>query len=279
MGKLMFLDGAFGTRIWDKTADNKPVWVYNILQPDVIREVTMEYIEAGAQIVQANTFGANRIAVEKEGSYSVDEVVSAAVRIAKEATAGTDIKIALSAGPLTVMMEPYGDLEEEEVAEIYDEMFRAGIREGADLITLETFMDLEMLRVAAEKAKAYNVPVFCTMSFEESGRTMFGNAVEDIAKELKDAGVDAVGLNCSLGPDKAAPIIKQFAEATDLPLVFKPNAGLPVMREDGTMENPYTKEDFVQEVKEVIPLVSYIGGCCGTDPSYIALLRKTYGQN
>ena len=108
---------------------------------------------------------------------------------------------------------------------------------------------------------------------------MFGNAVEDIAKELKDAGVDAVGLNCSLGPDKAAPIIKQFAEATDLPLVFKPNAGLPVMREDGTMENPYTKEDFVQEVKEVIPLVSYIGGCCGTDPSYIALLRKTYGQN
>lgn len=276
MGKLVILDGAFGTRIWEKTAESRPVWIYNILQPEVIREVTEEYIKAGAQIVQANTFGANRISVEKESTYTVEEIVSAAVRIAKEAVRGTGVKVALSSGPLTVMMEPYGDLEEEEVAEIYDEVFRAGVREGADLIMLETFMDLEMLRVAAERAKTYGVPVFCTMSFEESGRTMFGNAVEDIAEELKETGVDAVGLNCSLGPDKAAPIMKKFSEATDLPLVFKPNAGVPVMAEDGSMKNPYTKEDFAREVAETVPLVTYIGGCCGTDPSYIALLKETY---
>ncbi len=273
---LTFLDGAFGTRIWDKTGESKPVWMYNIQRPDVIREVTEEYAAAGAQIIQANTFGANRIAVARSSDYSVEEVVAAAVRIAKEAVQGTDVKIGLSAGPLTEMMEPYGDLEEEEVAEIYDEMFRVGIREGADLIQLETFMDVEMLRVAAEQAKTYGVPVLCTMSFEESGRTMFGNSVEDMAEVLGEVGVDGIGLNCSLGPDKAVPLMKKLAEATDLPLICKPNAGVPVMDADGNMTNPYTKEDFVREIADAVPVLSYIGGCCGTDPSYIALLKEKF---
>lgn len=107
---------------------------------------------------------------------------------------------------------------------------------------------------------------------------MFGNSVEDMAEELGELGVDGIGLNCSLGPDKAVPIMKQFAEATDLPLVFKPNAGLPVMDADGNMVNPYTKEDFAREVAEAVPFLSYLGGCCGTDPSYIALLKETYGR-
>ena len=249
---------------------------YNILRPDVIREVTEEYVAAGAQIVQANTFGANRISVEKSSDYSVEEVVKAAVRIARQAVQGTSVKVGLSAGPLTVMMEPYGDLEEDEVAEIYDQMFRAGIEEGADLIQLETFIDLNMLCVAAKEAKKYGIPVLCTMSFEESGRTIFGNSVEDMVEELGDIGVDGIGLNCSLGPDKAAPIMKQFADATDMPLVFKPNAGLPVMDADGNMVNPYTKEDFADEIADVVPLLTYVGGCCGTDPSYIALLKERY---
>ena len=276
MNKLTILDGAFGTRIWAKTGENKPVWVYNILQPEVIREVTREYVAAGAQIVQSNTFGANRISVEKSSDYSVEEVVKAAVRIAKEAVQGTDVKVGLSSGPLTVMMEPYGDLEEDEAAEIYDEVFRAGVEEGADLIQLETFIDLNMLCVAAREAKKYGVPVFCTMSFEESGRTIFGNSVEDMIEELGEIGVDAVGLNCSLGPDKAAPIMKQFADATDMPLICKPNAGLPVMDADGNMVNPYTRENFADEIADAVPLVSYIGGCCGTDPSYISLLKERY---
>lgn len=98
MRKLTFLDGAFGTRIWDKTGENKPVWIYNLMRPDVIREVTEEYIRAGAQIVQANTFSVNRILIEKSSDYSVEEVVSAAVRIAKEAVKGTEVKVGLSAG-------------------------------------------------------------------------------------------------------------------------------------------------------------------------------------
>ena len=153
MNNLTLLDGAFGTRIWAKTGESKPVWMYNILRPDVIREVTAEYVAAGAQIVQANTFGANRISVEKSSDYSVEDVVKAAVRIAREAVQGTSVRVGLSAGPLTVMMEPYGDLEEDEAAEIYDEIFRFGIEEGADLIQLETFIDLNMLCVAAKEAK------------------------------------------------------------------------------------------------------------------------------
>lgn len=276
MSALVLLDGAFGTRVWDKTGENKPVWMYNILRPEVIREVTDEYVAAGSQIIQANTFGANRISVAQSSDYTVEQVVTAAVRIAKEAVQGTDVKVSLSAGPLTVMMEPYGDLEEEEVAEIYREMFEAGIREGADLIQLETFMDLEMLSVAAKEAKTFGVPVFCTMSFEASGMTMFGNSVKDVAEGLADVGVDAIGLNCSLGPDQAAPIMKEFAEATDMPLIFKPNAGVPVVAADGTTENPYSKEDFAREVADVVPLISYLGGCCGTDPEYISLLKETY---
>ena len=110
MSKLIFLDGASGTQIWKKTGETKPVWMYNILRPDVISEVADEYIAAGSDIIYANTFGANRIAVDYFGDYTVEEVVSAGVRIAKEAAEGTDVKVALSIGPLTELMEPLGDL-------------------------------------------------------------------------------------------------------------------------------------------------------------------------
>lgn len=274
MGNLIYLDGALGTQIWKKTGESQPVWIYNILQPDVVREVAAEYVAAGSDIIYSNTFSANRIAVEYSSDYSVEEVVSAGVRLAKEATEGTDVKVALSIGPLTELMEPYGDLTEEEVADIYNEMFEPGIKAGADLIVLETFIDLSMLCVAAQEAKKYGVPVLCSMSFEAVGRTMFGNSVEDVISELSDIGVDAVGLNCSLGPDIAVPIIKTFAQNTDLPILFKPNAGKPIVSADGTTENPYSKEDFARDVAEALPLVTYIGGCCGTDPSYIEFLKN-----
>lgn len=276
MGKVTLLDGAFGTCIWNKVSDKEPVWTYNMTNPSVVYEVTKAYVDAGSEIVQANTFGANRIAVDHSSDYSVEEVISAAMKIAKDAVAGTDVKIALSAGPLTEMMEPFGDLEEEEVAEIYHQMFAAGL-EGenkADMIVLETFLDAEMLRVATEEAKTFGVPVLCTMTFEKIGKTMFGNSVEDVIEILTEAGADAIGLNCSSGPVDTVPIIKEFAEKTDLPLVFKPNAGAPVLGEDGKTTSPYTAEMFVDEVKEVLPLVTYLGGCCGSAPDYIAALKK-----
>lgn len=275
---ILLLDGASGTHLWNMAEEQgfakDPVWKYNIEHPELVKSLAEEYIAAGSQIIYTNTFGANCHAVVRSSAYSVEEVVSAGVRIAKEAAAGTGAKVALDVGPLSVLMEPYGDLTEEEAEEIFREQIGAGMTERPDLIVLETFMDLEMLKVAAGVAKSYGVPVLCTMTFEARGRTMMGNRVEDIVEELSELGVDGVGLNCSLGPVDALPIIKEFAEHTDLPLVFKPNAGKPVLAEDGSVISPYSAGDFANDVASVLDLVTYLGGCCGSSPEYISVLKK-----
>jgi len=278
-GNIILLDGAGGTCLWNLAESlgyaKDPVWKYNVDHPELVKKLAENYIDAGSQIIYTNTFGANCHAVARSSDYTVEQVVSAGVRIAKEAVAGTGVKVALDVGPLSMMMEPYGDLTEEEVEEIYREQIGAGMSEDPDFIVLETFMDLEMLKVAVSVAKSYGVPVLCTMTFEARGRTMMGNRVEDIAEELSDLGVDGVGINCSLGPADAVPIIREFAEHTDLPLVFKPNAGKPVLAEDGSVISPYSATDFADDVTPVLDLVTYLGGCCGSDPDYIRELKKT----
>ena len=279
---IILLDGAGGTTLWslaeEKGYAKDPVWKYNVEHPELVKQLAELYIDAGAQIIYSNTFGANGPAVARSSNYSVAEVVSSGVRIAKEAASGTGVKVALDVGPLSLMMEPYGDLTEEEAEEIFREQIGAGMTEQPDLIVLETFMDLEMLKVAATVAKSHGVPVLCTMTFEARGRTMMGNRVEDIVEELSKLGVDGIGLNCSLGPVDALPIIREFAEHTDLPLVFKPNAGKPVLAEDGSVISPYSAADFAEDVAPVLDLVTYLGGCCGSSPEYIRTLRKRLEQ-
>ena len=274
------LDGAGGTSLWNMAEElgyaKDPVWKYNVDHPELVKRLAEEYIAAGSQIIYTNTFGANGPSVARSSTYSVAEVVSAGVRIAKEAAAGTGVKVALDVGPLSLLMEPYGDLTEEEAEEIFREQIGAGMTENPDLIVLETFMDLEMMKVAASVAKSYGVPVLCTMTFEARGRTMMGNRVEDIVEELTELGIDGVGLNCSLGPVDALPIIREFAEQTDLPLVFKPNAGKPVMGEDGSVVSPYSAVDFAEDVAPVLDLVTYLGGCCGSNYDYIRELKARY---
>lgn len=276
--ELVLLDGAGGTSLWNMAEScgfsKEPVWKYNVDHPELVKRLAEEYIAAGSQIIYTNTFGANGPAVAKSSDYTVAQVVSAGVRIAKEAAAGTGVKVALDIGPLSVLMEPYGDLTEEEAEEIFREQIGAGMEEHPDYIVLETFMDLEMLKVAARVAKGYDVPVLCTMTFEARGRTMMGNSVEDIVEELSALGVDGVGLNCSLGPVDALPIIREFARHTDLPLVFKPNAGKPLLGEDGTVISPYSADDFAEDVTPVMDLVIYLGGCCGSSPDYIRALKE-----
>jgi len=181
MRKALLMDGASGTRLWNMAEalgySKDPVWKYNVDHPEIVRQLAQDYIAAGSQIILANTFGANGPAVKRSGDYTVEQVVRAGVRLAKEAAAGADLKVALDVGPLTMLMEPYGDLTEEEVEEIYSEQIGSGMEEQPDLILLETFLDLEMLKVAARVAKRYSVPVLCTMTFEGRGRTMMGNSV------------------------------------------------------------------------------------------------------
>ena len=276
--EIVLLDGALGTCLWEKTDDRGPVWRYNLENPKIVKEVAAEYTDAGSQIVLTNTFGANRLAV-KRTDYTVEQVVSAGVRLAKEAV-GDRAKTALSIGPLPVLMEPYGDLTEEEAFELFDEQISAGAGEGPDIILLETFMDADMLRIAAEAAAKHGLPIFCTMTFTEVGKTIMGHSVERFVDTLKGLPVSAVGINCSLGPEKAVPIIASFRQYTDLPLIFKPNAGKPILQEDGAESVQFDVDTFVEDCMPALDCdVKYIGGCCGSNPSYIrAMKERIFGR-
>ncbi|MBR1659764.1 MAG: homocysteine S-methyltransferase family protein [Oscillospiraceae bacterium] len=274
MGKVTLLDGAQGTRLWELAGqsgiEKAPVWKFNLEHPEFVAQVAKEYAEAGSEIVCANTFGANRLAVERSSGYSAAEVVGAGVRIAKEALAGTGARVALDVGPLSVMMEPYGDLEEDEAAEIFDEMLKSGVEAGAEIVFFETFMDVEMMRVAAETAGKYGLPVICSMTFEKSGKTMMGNSVEDIVETLEPLGIAGIGLNCSLGPEAAIKVLREYREHTDLPLFFKPNAGLPG---EGDAEAA-TPEGFARIAAPALELAKYVGGCCGTNADFIRAIQE-----
>ena len=275
---ITLLDGAMGTGLWalaDAAGVEKvPVWKYNIEHPELVEAMNRQYLEAGSQIIQANTFGANGPAVKHSSDYDPAVVVAEAVKIAKKVAAGTDVKVALSFGPLSELLEPYGDLEEDECFEIYDTVIKAGVEAGADVVFLETFMDIEMMAIAAKAALQYGKPVFCSMTFEKVGKTMMGNSVQDAIDKLVPLGIAGIGMNCSLGPEQALPIIKEFSEKTDLPLFYKPNAGKPVLNADGSSTAPIGPEEFAELLKPAVPYVSYIGGCCGSDPEYIKEIKK-----
>lgn len=269
---LVLLDGAVGTSLWEKTDDRGPVWRYNLEQPDIVRELAAEYVDAGAQIVLANTFGANRLAV-KRTRYSVREIVSTGVRLTRE-TVGTQAKTALAVGPLPVLLEPWGDLSEEDAFELFDEQISSGIDEKPDVIVLQTFMDADMMRIAIKAASRHGLPIFSMLTFTEAGKTIMGHSVERYVETVKDLPVAAIGINCSLGPEKAIPILASFRQYTDLPLIFKPNAGKPILQENGeTVE--YDAETFATDCMPALDCdIKYIGGCCGSNASYIRTLRK-----
>jgi 5-methyltetrahydrofolate--homocysteine methyltransferase len=274
---ITLLDGAVGTTLW-QLADEAgvarvPVWRYNIEHPELVTKLHKGYIEAGAQMILANTFGANRQMVTRTSSYRVEDVIRAGVRLTKQAIGGADVTLLCSVGPLMEFMEPYGDLEEEEVEDIFTEMVAPAAEEGAQAVMVQTFMDLSTMLVACRVVKKFHLPLYATMTFEKTGKTMMGNSVEKVAKSLEDAGADGIGMNCSLGPDMAVPIIEHFSKNTTLPLVFKPNAGLPITATTGGSAIPYTAEMFVREVKPALDYVSFIGGCCNCDFEYIRLLK------
>ena len=269
---IVLLDGAVGTSLWEKTESRQPVWQFNLENPGIVTELVNEYVDAGSQIILANTFGANRLAV-KRTSYSVQTIVSEGVRLAKEAAADR-AKVALAVGPLPVLLEPYGDLSEEEAYEIFDEQISAGMSQKPDYITLQTFLDANMMHIAGEAAAKWNLPIISLLTFTEVGKTIMGHSVEYFVDVMKDIPLAAIGINCSLGPEKAVPIIASFRQYTDLPLCFKPNAGKPILQ-DGEEKTQYDIPTFVRDSLPALDHdVTYIGGCCGSNAAYIRALRE-----
>ena len=225
------------------------------------------YVEAGSRVLYTNTFGANRYKAAGCGR-SVRELVEGGVRCARAAAEGRDVKVALDIGPTGRLLEPLGDLGFEEACAVFREIVAAGAEAGADLIVIETMSDLNEMRAAVLAAKENSsLPVWATMTFEATGRTFLGVTVGAMALTLTGLGVDALGFNCSLGPKELLGLVRELREWTELPLILKPNAGLP---DPATGAYHITPEEFAEELSRAPALgVSILGGCCGTTPEFI----------
>lgn len=264
---IIILDGGMGTQLQAAGLELGGVpELLNLTNPDLITKVHANYVAAGSDVVYTNTFGANRKKMERTGE-TPETLIKAAIRNARRSGASY---VALDIGPIGAMLEPIGDLDFEEAVDIFAEEMRAGA--SADLIVIETMTDLYETKAAVLAAKENtNLPVIVTMSFEENGRTFTGTDAVSMAVTLEGLGVDALGLNCSLGPAQLAPIIKKLSESCTLPLVFKPNAGLP---DPLTGAYDVTPEDFAETIKTMLPYgVKLVGGCCGSTPEYISKLK------
>ena len=264
--EFVILDGAMGTVLQSKGLELGEIpEKLGIQKPEEIIAIHKSYIEAGSDIVYTNTFGANRYKLEGCG-YSVQEIISKAVANAQKACEGTSALVALDIGPIGQLLEPTGSLSFEEAYDIFKEEIIAG--KDADLIVFETMTDLYELKAGVLAAKENSMlPIMCTMSFEENMRTFTGVSIPAMALTLNGLGVDAIGVNCSLGPVELNPIIKELSQWTNLPVIVKPNAGLP---DPLTNEYNVSPEKFADEIEKLIPYgIRIVGGCCGTSPEYI----------
>ena len=271
--KITLLDGAMGTMLQKaglKLGDRPET--LSITAPDVVESIQRRYVQAGTRLLLANTFCANAHKLAGTG-YTVEEVVSASVSVALRACEGTEAKVALDIGPIGELLEPLGVLSFEEAYELFAQMIRAGVKAGAQAVFFETFSDLNEIRAGVLAAKeCCDLPVYASITFEQSGRTFLGVKADCAAMSLTALGVDALGVNCSLGPVEVAPILTAMRGVTDLPLILKPNAGLP---DPATGAYHTTPEEFAASCAKLTELgAAYIGGCCGTTPDFIHALNQ-----
>ena len=273
--KWVYLDGAMGTMLQQrglKLGERPELFVLE--HPDEVADIHRQYLESGADILYTCTFGANAHKLAGTG-VSPAQVIRAAVGAAKQAAEGFPGEpplIALDIGPIGELLEPAGTLSFAEAYELFREQLAAGEEAGADLAVFETMADLGEMRAAILAAKEHTaLPILATMTFEKDGRTFAGCTAEAAARTLDGLGVDALGLNCSLGPAEVLPIARRMAACTKKPLAVKPNAGLPDPRDNSYNLPP---AEFARQMAEFAPLgLRLAGGCCGTAPDYIRELR------
>ena len=267
----LFFDGGTGSILQEKglqPGELPETW--NLLHPDRILDLHRGYLEAGADIYNTNTFGANRLKFPE----NLDEIVTAAVKLAKEARtqAGRDedAYVALDIGPTGKLLAPMGDLSFDDAVDIFGEVVRIGAREGADLVLIETMNDSYEAKAAVLAAKENcDLPVFITCVFDGSGKMLTGGTPESVVAMLEGLGVDALGVNCSLGPAQMIPIVERLVKAAHVPVLVNPNAGLP-KSVDGKTVYDVDPEEFAGYMKQIAALgAAAVGGCCGTTPDYI----------
>lgn len=268
--RFVFLDGGMGTMLQSHGIQTEHIpELLNITNPEAIMNIHRMYAEAGADIVYANTFGANRFKLENSG-YSVSEVVRTGIKNARSAVGGKSL-VALDIGPIGQLLEPSGTLRFEDAYEVYKEIVTAG--NEADVIVIETMTDLYEVKAALLAVRENSdKPVLVTMTFEENMRTFTGVSPECMTAVLEGLGADAIGVNCSLGPEELFPVLDKICSLTSLPVIAKPNAGLPDPVTN--LFNVDAKEFAESAVKLANAGVRIFGGCCGTTPEHIRQMIK-----
>lgn len=275
--EIVILDGATGSNLIKRGMPHDvctEVWVSE--HRDTMIQLQKEYIACGSRIIYAPTFSGNRIKLKTYGLVEqIQELNHNLVEISIEAAQGK----ALVAGDITMtgaQLEPMGDMTFDELVDIYKEQITYLVEAGIDLLVIETMMSLQETRAAVLAAReACELPVMATLSFHENGMTLYGVAAQSAVVVLQGMGVDAVGLNCSAGPDKMMGTIKDMKQYATVPLIAKPNAGLPKLKADGSTDYDMEAEVFKQYMEGIVQQgVGMIGGCCGTNPDYIKELSK-----
>ncbi len=275
---FVIFDGAFGTMLQSRglTAGELPE-TWNIKHPEIVTGIHREYLEAGSEIVTANTFGANRLKYNGQNRvYTLEEVVSAGVRCAKAAAAGREgVSVALDIGPLGKIIGTLGDMGFDEAVSIFSETVKAGASAGADFILIETMNDIYELKAAVLAAReSCDLPVMATVVFDASGHMISGSDPGAVVALLEGLGVSALGMNCSLGPMQMKDILPEMLEYASVPVLVQPNAGMPKLR-NGKTEFDVTPDEFAGYMKEMAAAGAHgLGGCCGTTPEYIRELKN-----
>ena len=276
--RFVFLDGGLGTQLQKRGLQpgQKPE-LAAFLMPETLEAIHREYAAAGADILYANTFGANEQKLTGTG-YTVAQTVAASIACARRAAQPYGALVALDIGPLGELLAPTGTLSFEDACARFAEIVQAGVQAGADLIVIETMTDLYELKAAILAARENStLPVLASMSFESRGRTFTGCTVESFGITAAGLGVDAVGINCSLGPEEILPFAKRLCRVVPagMPVFVKPNAGLP--NPDGSYD--LTADGFVEQMLPYAATgISVVGGCCGTTPEYIRKLREAFAK-
>ena len=276
---IVYMDGGMGTLLQAEglqPGEHPERWNYE--HPEVIIKLQKGYFDAGTNIINANTFGANSLKFDAE---ELEEIIRCAIANAKAAAAASTGKqekfVALDIGPTGRLLKPYGDFDFEEAVAVFAETVRLGVKHGADMVFIETMNDSYETKAALLAAKENcDLPVFVSNAYGEDGKLMTGASPAAMVAMLEGMGADAIGVNCSLGPKALAPIVEQYLEKASVPVVLKPNAGLP-RDVDGKTVFDVLPDEFSDDVAEMLKKgVRIVGGCCGTTPAYIkAVTDKT----
>lgn len=276
--RVVFFDGGTGSLLQEKgllPGELPEVW--NITHPDLIIQLHEQYLAAGCDIIKTNTFGANRLKFNETSEYSLTEIVAAAISHAKQAVAAQARKsgrtgmVALDLGPTGKLLKPFGDLSFEDACELYQEIVKIGVREGVDLILIETMSDGYEAKAAVLAAKEHSsLPVFVTVTFDERGKLLTGGSIRSAVALLEGLGVDALGINCGLGPVQMKKLAAEMISYASVPVIVNPNAGLP-RSENGRTVYDIDAAEFSHHMQEIVQMGALVvGGCCGTTPLHIS---------